>query len=515
MSNPKIDVWQGGWDKATADVFVLGLHEDSPVSKEVAAFDRLLGGKIREVRDAGEFIGKFSQTVSVHTTGQIACRRLLLVGLGKPGEWTLDRLRKTAASVARSVRDSGASTLCFPLAPGRSKSDADSAQAVAEGMILGLYKFSTYKTKPDDKKLQACTLIIDDAKQQTAVEAGMSRGQIVAEAALYARDLCNSPANVVTPAFLADEARKIASEEGLKVTVLERADMEQLGMGALLGVAKGAATPPKFIVLEYDGNRSGKGIDKKPVALVGKSVTFDSGGISLKPADDMGRMKYDMTGGATVLATIRAAARLKIPIPLVGILPATDNMPGGAAMHPGDILTTLSGQTVEVVNTDAEGRLCLADALTYALRYKPRAVIDLATLTGACVVALGNHAMAIFGNNSDLIRTLRDAGDETAEPVWPLPLWDVYFDQIKSDVADLKNSGGRPAGAITAAIFLKQFVDKTPWVHLDMAGVAWNTDASPTLSKGATGTGVRLLIGYLSRLAADSSRRPSRQKAVR
>jgi leucyl aminopeptidase len=515
VSSLKIDVCHGAWAKQSADVFVLGLSEGAPFSKEVAAFDRLLGGKIREVADAGEFTGKFLQLVSLHSTGQIACRRLLLVGMGKPAEWTLDRLRRVAATGARSVRDSGASTLCFPLTPSRLKSDADSAQVVAEGMILGLYKFSTYKTKPDDKSLQTCTLITDDEKQNRPVEEGVSRGQIVAESALYARDLCNSPANVVTPAFLADEAKKIASEEGLKVTVLERADMEQLGMGALLGVAQGAATPPKFIVLEYDGNRSGKGAAGKPVALVGKSVTFDSGGISLKPADDMGRMKYDMTGGATVLATIRAAARLKIAIPLVGILPATDNMPGGAAMHPGDILTTLSGQTVEVVNTDAEGRLCLADALTYALRYKPRAIIDLATLTGACVVALGNHAMAIFGNDSDLIQSLRDAGDETAELAWPLPLWDVYFDPIKSDVADLKNSGGRPAGAITAAIFLKQFVDKTPWVHLDMAGVAWNTDASPYLSKGSTGVGVRLLVAYLSRLAAESSRRPRRQKVAR
>jgi leucyl aminopeptidase len=511
----KIDVCHGAWAKQSAEVFALGLHEGAIFSKEVAAFDRLLGGKIREVANACEFTGKFLQTVSLHVAGQIACRRLLLVGLGKPVEWTLDRLRKTAATVARSVRDSGASTLCFPITPGRLKSDADSAQAVAEGLRLGHYKFSTYKTRPDNKNLQTCTLITDDAGQHSAVKAGVSRGQIVAEAALYARDLCNSPANVVTPSFLADEAKKIGLEEGLKVTVLERADIEQAGMGALLGVAQGAATPPKFIVLEYDGNSGGKGVDRKPVALVGKSVTFDSGGISLKPADDMGRMKYDMTGGATVLATIRAAARLKISIPLVGILPATDNMPGGAAMHPGDILTTLSGQTVEVVNTDAEGRLCLADALTYALRYKPRAIIDLATLTGACVVALGHHAMAIFGNDPGLIQTLREAGDETAEAVWPLPLWDVYFDQIKSDVADLKNSGGRPAGAITAAIFLKQFVDKTPWVHLDMAGVAWNTDTSPYLSKGATGVGVRLLITTLSRLAADSPRpRPSRHPKV-
>ena len=285
----------------------------------------------------------------------------------------------------------------------------------------------------------------------------------------------------------------MATAHGLRVTVLERADMARLGMGALMGVAQGAATPPKFIVVEYEGDKKAQ-----VIALVGKSVTFDSGGISLKPAEDMDRMKYDMTGGATVLATIRVAAQLRLPVRLVGLLPATDNMPGGAAMHPGDIITTLAGKTVEVVNTDAEGRLCLADALTYALRYKPAVVIDLATLTGACVVALGHHAMGLFGNDDALLARLRAAGDVAGERAWPLPLWDDYFRQIQSDVADLKNSGGRPGGAITAALFLKQFV-KTPWAHFDLASTAWNTDAAhPYLSKGATGTGVRLLIAYLS-----------------
>jgi leucyl aminopeptidase len=303
---------------------------------------------------------------------------------------------------------------------------------------------------------------------------------------------------VATPSRLAEEAKKIGSEHNMQVSVLERSDIEKLGMGAFLAVAKGTVEPPKFIVLEYEGAKR-KG---RPVALIGKSVTFDSGGISLKPSDNMEQMKYDMSGGATVLGVMRVAAQLQLPLNIVGFLPATDNMPSGTAIHPGDVVTSLSGKTVEIINTDAEGRLCLADALTYALRHKPIAMIDLATLTGAVVVALGHHAIGMMGNDAKLTAEIQKAADDTGERVWPLPLWDDYFNQIKSDVADLKNTGGRPGGSITAGLFLKQFVGETPWVHLDIAGTSWNGEGPrPYIPKGSTGIGLRLLVQYLTNLS--------------
>jgi len=501
----EITVTQGTWAKAAGEILVVGLVQKAPIGNEAAALDRAIGGKIRSAIDASEFSGKWQQTLLLYTDGTIACRRVLLIGLGEQAAFTQDRLRQAASTAARRVRDAGAAQCVLPVGWGEVNgiSPADVAQTMAEGLLLGLYRFEAYKTDREEEKFRACMLRVSKAEDPAAAESGARRGEIVAAAATYVRDLCNHPANIVTPTYLADEATRIAADHHLQVEVLERADMERLGMGALVGVAQGATTPPKLITLEY------KGGDGPPVVLVGKSVTFDSGGISLKPADDMDRMKYDMTGGATVLATIRAAAQLKIPIHLIAVLPATDNMPAGNAIHPGDILTTLSGKTVEVINTDAEGRLCLADAITYSLRHKPRVLIDLATLTGACVVALGNHAAALFGNDADLMAALQAAGETTGERVWPLPLWDDYFSQIKSDIADLKNSGGRTGGAITAALFVKQFVGDTLWAHFDLAGVGWNTDTTrPDLAKGSTGFGVRLLISYLSDLAR--SKKPKR-----
>ena len=503
----EITATQGAWAKAAGEILVLGLCQSAPMTQEVAALDRALHGKIRAAIDAGEFSGKWRETSLLYTEGRIACRRVLLVGLGKPAEFTQNRLRQAASTAARQVRDAGAAQCVLPVEWGQVNgiSTADVAQTMVEGLLLGLYRFEAYKTDREADKFRAGMLRVSKVEDHAAAAAGARRGEIVASAATYVRDLCNHPANVVTPTYLADEATRIAADHHLRVEVLERADMARLGMGALVGVAQGAATPPKLITLSYRGG------DGPPVVLVGKSVTFDSGGISLKPAEEMDRMKYDMTGGATVLATVRAAAQLEIPIHLIGVLPATDNMPGGNAVHPGDVLTTLSGKTVEIINTDAEGRLCLADAITYALRHKPRLVIDLATLTGACVVALGHHAAGLFGNDADLMAALQAAGETSGERVWPLPLWDDYFSQIKGDIADLKNSGGRPGGAITAALFLKQFVGETPWAHFDLAGTGWNTDtARPDLSKGSTGFGVRLLVTYLSDLARSSAKKSKR-----
>ena len=498
----EIKVKKGALAKERGEVLVLSHYEGEPPTDEVASVDKAIGGKIREVIASEEFTGKFLQTMVLWTDGKIASPRLLLLGLGKRSEITLDRIRQGMGKAATQVREMGLVQLSTQLhGKGLPRVSAhDLAEALVGGMLLGLYQFQTFKTDRQalPKEIRDCTLIDSDEKKIVDIQMGALRGKLIAESVNYVRDLCNTPANIVTPSRLAEEAKRIGSEYNIRVSVLERSDIEQLGMGAFLAVAKGTVEPPKFIVLEYEGAKR-KG---RPVALIGKSVTFDSGGISLKPADNMEQMKYDMSGGATVLGTMKVAAQLKLPINLVGFLPATDNMPSGTAIHPGDVVTTLSGKTVEIINTDAEGRLCLADALAYALRHKPVAMIDLATLTGAVVVALGHHAMGLMGNDPRLISEIQAAGDETGERVWPLPLWDDYFNQIKSDVADLKNTGGRPGGTITAALFLKQFVGETPWVHLDIAGTSWNSDGGrPYIPKGSTGTGLRLLVQYLTNLS--------------
>jgi leucyl aminopeptidase len=323
---------------------------------------------------------------------------------------------------------------------------------------------------------------------------GIRRGIATAEATVFVRDLCNHPSNVMTPTRIATEAKRLAKETGVSLKILEQKDMEALGMGALLGVAKGSHEPPKFIILRYDG---AKKKDDRPVVFVGKTITFDTGGISLKPAENMEQMKADMTGGAEVMAAIRAAARLKLPLNLVSILPVAENMPGGRAMRPGDVVKTLSGKTVEVQNTDAEGRLILSDGLAYATRFKPVALIDVATLTGACMVALGQFAIGMFGTDAKLKDAVRKAGFRAGERVWEMPLWEEYFEQLRSEVADMRNIGGRGGGMITAALFLSKFVGDCPWVHLDIASTDWSERERAYIPKGPTGIGTRLLVQYL------------------
>jgi leucyl aminopeptidase len=325
-----------------------------------------------------------------------------------------------------------------------------------------------------------------------SIQKGVRLGEIVSESVYLARDLVNGPSNVVTPTALAEKARQVASDHGMDIQVLETDKVEAMGMGAFTAVAKGSQEPAKFITLEYN---KGKGLDT--IALVGKGITFDSGGISIKPSEGMERMKDDMSGAAAVLATMQAASKLQIPLHLVGVLPATENLPSGRAYKPGDILKTLSGQTVEVISTDAEGRLILSDALTYSLRYQPKTIIDLATLTGACVIALGNYVTGLFGNDESLLKRIEEASVKTGEKVWRLPLWDEYFEHLKSEVADFRNVGARAAGAIIGGIFLSKFVGKVPWVHLDIAGPASIDKDRPYIPKGGTGAGVRLLIQFL------------------
>jgi leucyl aminopeptidase len=511
MNAVDVKVKQGRIETEPAEVLALTHYEgETALNDHTAVVDRALDGWIRDLIKSGEFQGKSNQSTLLHTHGRIPAKRVLLVGLGRKQDARLDNVRQAMATVTKQVRQAKAKTYVTPL-HGSTLSDAsvvDLAGAMVEGAVLGGYRFTAYRSEngADERDLERITIVASARAEVADLERGALRGRIAAEAAAYVRDLCNHPSNVMTPTRLAHEAKTIGKERGVRVTILERRQMEKLGMGALLGVARGSHEPPKFIILDYRGTAPGKGSGgrngrndggKKPIVLVGKTITFDTGGISLKPADNMEQMKADMTGGAEVLATVRAASRLRLPLHLIGILPATENMPGGGAIKPGDILTTMSGKTVEVQNTDAEGRLILADGLAYATRYKPAAIVDVATLTGACSVALGQFAIGMLGNDEKLKRRIRQAGLKSGERVWEMPLWDEYFEQLRSDVADMRNIGGRGGGMITAGLFLSKFVEDVPWVHLDIASTDWSERERPYISKGPTGIGTRLLLQYL------------------
>lgn len=493
-----VKVKQGRIEKEAADVLVLTHFEgETTLQPEAATVDKALGGWLRELLKSGELTGFTNQTALVHTRGKIPAKRVLMVGLGKKKDVKLDTVRQALATASKRVRQTGARTWTAPIHGGAVSRVplVDLAQALVEGALLGSYQFAVYRSNdheepPPPKQL---TLVAGVSGALPDIKAGVRRGLATAEATRFVRDLCNHPSNVMTPSRIADEARTLGRQAGVKVTVLERRAIKKLGMGALLAVARGSHEPPKFIILEYNG----AGRSAKPIVLVGKTITFDTGGISLKPSENMERMKADMTGGAEVLAAVCTAARLKLPLRVIGLLPATENMPGGRAIKPGDIVTTLSGKTVEIQNTDAEGRLILADGLAYATRYKPAAIVDIATLTGACVVALGQFAIGMLGNDDAIKARLAQSGQKTGERVWEMPLWDEYFEQLKSDVADMRNIGGRGGGMITAGLFLSKFVGGYPWVHLDIASTDWSERERPYIPKGPTGIGTRLLIQYL------------------
>ncbi|GJL56179.1 MAG: putative cytosol aminopeptidase [Nitrospirales bacterium] len=494
----KTTVKQGTLTGTPTEVLVIpGYEDETNIGKATQPLDRNLGGQLTEMRKNGEFQGKPNQTVLIHTRGAIPAKRILLVGLGKRDDLTLDRVRQAMGTVAKRVSQAETRT-CATTLLGLDRSGLwpdDLAQAMVDGMILGDYRFTPYRTDSANRKepLSSMTILVDKPSLLNTVKRGIERGEATGEATCFARDLCNHPANVMTPSRVVEEAKKISKEKKVRLTVLNPAKMKQLGMGGVLGVGQASQHPPQFIILEYQGGKKGE----KPIVFVGKTVTFDSGGISLKPSENMDHMKADMTGGAEVLATVRAAARLRLPLNVIGLLPVAENMPGGRATKPGDILTMLSGKTVEVQNTDAEGRLILADGLAYAGRLKPACVIDIATLTGACIVALGQFAIGMLGTDDSLKEQLKQAGECSGERVWEMPLWDEYFEQLKSDVADMRNIGGRGGGMITAALFLKQFVGKFPWVHLDIASTDWSASDRPCISKGPTAIGTRLLIQYL------------------
>ena len=498
-----IKVKQGGIAGEAAEVLVLSGYEDeTALEKNIEALDRSLGGQLREFRKTGEFKGKPNQIVLLHTRGAVPPKRILLVGLGKKKDVSLERVRQAMGVVSRRVQQIGVksfSTVVMAAETPRG-SLVDCVQAMVEGTMLGNYRFDHYRTDGNGNgpTLTGMTFVAPTAAQVGEIKLGVRRGEAGAEATAFARDLCNHPANVMTPSRVAEEAKKISKANGIKLTVLDQKQQEKLGMGGLLGVGRGSIEPSKFLILEYSGGAK----SQRPIVLVGKTVTFDSGGISLKPSENMEQMKADMTGGAEVLGTIQAVARLKLSLNVIAILPAVENMPGGRATKPGDVLNMLSGKTVEVQNTDAEGRLILADGLAYATRLKPACIIDVATLTGACIVALGQFAIGMLGNNDALKDQLRKAGEQSGERVWEMPLWDEYFEQLKSDVADMRNIGGRGGGMITAGMFLSKFVGDCPWVHLDIASTDWSASERPYIGKGPTGIGTRLLVQYLINQAA-------------
>ncbi len=476
---------------------VVGCCEGELQEKQFAKLNKSIGGALTILQVQQEFSGKIGTTKLLHTLGCLPAARLLLVGLGPREGLTSDIFRQAAGTAARVLASAGLDRCCSVLQQSGLVED-EAIKAVAEGFWLGGYTFDSYKSKKKEQPgLQETTLLVQTERRRQQVTDLLDQVRKICSAVSFARDLVSQPANVAIPSYLADQALAISGSHGIGCHILAEDQLEELGMAALLAVGKGSHNPPRLIVLEYQGGEK----QARPVVLVGKGITFDSGGISLKPREGMERMKDDMAGGAAVMATVQAAAALRLPVNLIGLVAAAENLPGGGAYKPGDVIRSMSGKTIEIVNTDAEGRMVLCDALHYAQRYKPLVLIDLATLTGACVVALGYEATGLMGNNATLKRFLRKAGDICGERLWELPLWEEYGELMKSDIADLKNAGGATAGTITAGWFLQQFVAKTNWAHLDIAGTAWEEKGRGYLPKGATGVGVRLLVEYLRGVA--------------
>lgn len=472
---------------------VVGVYADRKLSEAAAVLDRSAKGYLRRIMERGDMDGRIGTTLLLHEVPGIACARVLLVGLGPKTGFSDKQFCKSITAAINALAQTGATDAEIHLinVPVGRRDIAWRVAQAARSAREAVYRFEPLKSKPEKNVpvLRRIVLAVTDKRDERLATAGLAQGLALAHGVSLARDLGNLPGNVCTPSYLADQARKLAKHYRLKIQVLERADMEKLGMNTLLSVAQGSSQPPKMIVLEY---RAGPK-SQKPVVLVGKGVTFDTGGISLKPAPEMDEMKYDMSGAGSVLGTVKAVAEMKLPVNLIGIIPATENMPGGRATKPGDIVTSMSGQTVEILNTDAEGRLILCDALTYAERFQPAAVIDIATLTGACVIALGHVVSGLFANDEPLAREVLAAGDLAGDGAWQLPLHDDYQEQLRSNFADFANIGGRPAGAVTAACFLARFAKKYKWAHLDVAGTAWKSGKD----KGSTGRPVPLLTQFL------------------
>jgi leucyl aminopeptidase len=493
----EFSIKSGNPEKQRSACVVVGVFEPRKLTLAAELIDNAARSHLSDIIRRGDMEGKAGTTLLLHNVPGTLCDRVLLVGLGKEKEFGDREYCDAIRSAVRTLNETGSfdGTVFLTETSVRKRSAAWRVRQAALVAQQTVYRFDQFKSKKDKvrRPLRKLTFIVDRRNELATAEEALCEGQAIAEGMSLTKDLANLPGNVCTPSYLAEIAQQLADEHKIECQILEREEMAALGMHALLSVAKSSHQAPKLIVLQYKGGKS----DEKPVVLVGKGVTFDSGGISLKPAADMDEMKYDMCGAASVLGTIKAAALMKLPLNLTVIVPSTENMPGGGASRPGDIVTSMSGQTIEILNTDAEGRLLLCDALTYAARFEPDTVIDVATLTGACVIALGHVATGLFANNDTLARELEHAGDEAHDRAWQMPLWNDYQELLKSPFADMANIGGRWGGSITAACFLSRFTKKYVWAHLDIAGTAWTSGAD----KGATGRPVPLLMHYLLKRA--------------
>ena len=495
----EIRVRQGSITEQAADLIVVNLFQGViEPGGATGAVDGALGGAIREVIAAGDFVGKSGETLVLYTRGALPSPRVLVVGLGRPEAFNRSVVRDAAATAARKARDLGAKAMASVvhgagiggLAP------QEAAQAFSEGAWLGLYRFQGHWSEPPESwkpDPETLTIVEFDAEKLPGFGEGVRRGEAIAQGVYLARDLVSEPANYMTPTIMAQRATAMADETGLKIQVLGPDQINELGMGIFMAVAKQSEEPARFIILEHNADRA----DLPTVVLAGKGVTFDSGGISLKPGKDLWHMKHDMAGAAAVIGALSVAARTDMPVHVVGLTPCAENLPGGRAQKPGDVFTGMTGKTMEVISTDAEGRMLLADALAYAGRYRPHAVADIATLTGAQAVALGPLAAGFFANDDSLASRLSAAAEVSDERLWRLPLYDEYKASIKSAVADVKNSGSRAGGIGSSAKFLEHFTEDYPWAHIDMASMAWADEDKPAIPKGGTGYAVRLFTAFL------------------
>jgi leucyl aminopeptidase len=495
----KLSVMQGGIQTFEADTIIVNLFAGvTGPAGATGAVNQALNGAIGEVIASGDFAGKAGEVVTLYPRGAIPAKRVLVVGLGKSSEFDLDDARKAAAVAIKHARKLNARNVATIVHGGGlgGLPLAAAAQATAEGSLLAIYRFDADRQTPaDEKKIDSLTIVEYDQDKISEIEAGIARAEAIVAGVYLARDLVNMPANVATPKRMARTALRIAEAHDMKITVGGRKWAAKRNMGAFLAVARGAGEPPRFIVLEHNADRD----DLDTIVLVGKGITFDTGGISLKPVARMGNMKADMAAAAAVLGAMKSVGMLDLPLRVIGITPCTENMPDANAYRPADVIKASNGKTIEIISTDAEGRMVLADGLVYAAKYDPDAVVDLATLTGACVVALGDGmAAGLFGNDDTLRDKLLDAATITSERLWPMPLWDDYKKAIKSKVADMKNSGGRTGGVATSAIFLKEFTNY-PWAHIDMAPVNLSEKSTEYIPAGGTGYGVRLLVEFLQK----------------
>ncbi|HEX7089054.1 MAG TPA: leucyl aminopeptidase [Longimicrobiales bacterium] len=498
MKPLEISVLEAPAAEVATPLLVVPWFEEERAMPGAAELDARMGGAIGALLDRGDFRGrKDEHAVLYPREGETRAERVLLVGLGKREKFGTEPLRRALGNAVRQAQRLGVAELAVLMPEAAPGADAGRlGQTAAEAVSLAAWEFRELKSQPSENgprvEIASLTLVAGGTARADLLR-GARVGEIAARGENLARELAARPGNLATPTYLAGVTEELGQRHGFAVTVLDREAMRAEGMGALLAVAQGTEEEPRFIII--GSMRGGEG--EPPLVLVGKGVTFDSGGISLKPAQNMEEMKYDMSGAAAVLGALQAIAELELRVNVVGLIPAAENLPSGKALKPGDVVRSHLGKTIEVVNTDAEGRLLLADALSYARRFRPAAVVDAATLTGACTVALGHHAIGLMGNDDALVAAVREAGERSGERCWVLPLWDEYRAQLDSDVADIKNTGGRPAGTITAGWFLKEFASEFPWAHLDIAGTAYRDDVPPYLRKGPTGVPTRLFVEWV------------------